>query len=142
MSSQGTFTLGFVLSLIGGVLIFVGGVLSFAWFSLGASSFGGFMGGFWGMMGGYQGMMGSLGVPFGSYGTLSLIGLVTGIVVILSASMLNLRPSEHVAWGTLVLVFSIVSFIDMGGFMFGAILGIAGGALTISCRPLSKTEGN
>jgi len=142
MSSQGTFTLGFILSLIGGVFILIGGVLSFMWFSLGASSFGGMMGGLMGMMGGYQSMMGSLGVPFGFMGSLSLIGLVTGVIIIISASMLNLRPAEHMAWGVIILIFSVISFIDMGGFMLGAILGITGGALAISCRPISKTGDN
>ncbi len=140
MSSQGTFTTGFILSLVSGILIVISAVLSFIWFSVGASTFGGFMGGFGGMMGGYQGMMGSLGIPFGNFGTLSLIGLVTGIIVIISAAMLNLRPSEHVAWGTLVIIFSVVSFVDMGGFMFGAIMGIAGGALAISYRPPCRTQ--
>ncbi len=140
MSSRGTVTLGFVFSLIGGVLILIGGVLSLSWFSFGASSFGGFMNGFWGMMGGYQGMMGSLGFPFGApYGYLALIGLVTGVIIIIGASMFNLRPTEHIAWGVIVLIFSVISFIDMGGFMFGAIFGITGGALAISCRSVSET---
>jgi hypothetical protein len=142
MSSQGTFTIGSILSFIGGISVLVGGALSFMWFSLGASSFGGMMGGFTGMMGGYQGMMGSLGAPFGFMGSLSLIGLVTGIIVIISASMLNLRPAEHMAWGIIILIFSVISFIDMGGFMLGAILGIIGGALAISCGPISKTGDN
>ena len=36
-----------------------------------------------------------------------------------------------------VLVFSIISFVGMGGFVLGALLGIAGGALALSWRPLS-----
>jgi hypothetical protein len=49
--------------------------------------------------------------------------------------MLNARPQEHTAWGIIVLIFSIVSFIGMGGFLIGAILGIAGGALALSLKP-------
>lgn len=85
-------------------------------------------------------MMGSLGVPFGFYGSLSLIGLVTGVIVIISASMFNLRPAEHIAWGVIILIFSVISFIDMGGFMIGAVFGITGGALAISCRAISETR--
>ena len=88
-----------------------------------------------GMMGGYQGMMGSFGLPFGLMGGLILVGLVSGIFVILGAVMLNSRPAEHTGWGTVILVFSITSFLGMGGFLIGAILGIVGGAFAISWRP-------
>jgi len=138
MSSQGTPITAFILSLIGGVLIFIGGVVSSMWFMSGGYNSGGMMGGFGGMMGGYQGMMGNWGVPFGFMGGLSLIGLVAGTLVIIGALMLNARPAEHTAWGVVILVFSIVSFLGMGGFFIGALLGIAGGALALSWRPISK----
>jgi len=82
-------------------------------------------------------MMGSLGVPFGLMGGLSLIGLASGILVVISAIMLNARPEEHTVWGTVILVFSIISFLGMGGFLIGAILGIVGGALALSWKPPS-----
>ena len=137
MSSQETPTTAFILSLIGGVLIFLGGVVSSMWFMSGGYNSWEMMGG-GGMMGGYQGMMGNWGVPFGFMGGLSLIGLVAGILVIIGALMLNARPAEHTGWGVVILVFSIVSFLGMGGFFIGALLGIAGGALTLSWRPVSK----
>ncbi len=94
---------------------------------------GGMMGGFGGMMEEHMGgMMGSLGVPFSFMFGLSLIGLVSGILVIIGAIMLNAHPTEHKAWGTIILVFSIISFLGMGGFFIGAILGIIGGALAVS----------
>ena len=130
MSSQETPITAFILSLIGGVLIFMGGVVSSLWFMSGGYNS-------WGMMGG-GGMMGGWGAPFGFMGGLSLIGLVAGILVIVGALMLNARPAEHTAWGVVILVFSIVSFLGMGGFFIGALLGIAGGALTLSWRPISK----
>lgn len=131
MSSQETPITAFILSLIGGVLIFMGGVVSSMWFMSGGYNS-------WGMMGGSGGMMGGWGAPFGFMGGLSLIGLVAGILVIVGALMLNARPAEHTAWGVVILVFSIVSFLGMGGFFIGALLGIAGGALTLSWRPISK----
>src|SRR3972149_1018215 len=130
MSLQETPITAFILSLIGGVLIFIGGVVSSMWFMSGGYNS-------WGMMGG-GGMMGGWGAPFGFMGGLSLIGLVAGILVIVGALMLNARPAEHTAWGVVILVFSIVSFLGMGGFFIGALLGIAGGALTLSWRPVSK----
>ena len=138
LSSQQTPITAFILSLIGGVLIFIGGVVSSIWFMYGGHGYGGMMGGFGGMMGGYQNMMDSFGFPLGFMGGLSLIGLVAGILVVIGALMLNARPAEHTAWGTIILVFSIISFIGMGGFFIGAILGIAGGAMALSWRPLSK----
>jgi hypothetical protein len=48
--------------------------------------------------------------------------------------MLNAHPEEHMTWGIMVLIFSIASFIGMGGYFIGAILGIAGGAIALSFR--------
>jgi hypothetical protein len=53
------------------------------------SSFGWMMGGLGGMMGGYQGMMGSLGFPFGFMQSFMLVGLVSGIIIMIGAVMLD-----------------------------------------------------
>jgi len=79
-------------------------------------------------------MMGSYGFSTGFMTGLSLIGLVSGTIVIIGAVMLNIRPAEHAMWGTVILVFSTISFVSMGGFFVGAILGIIGGAFAISWR--------
>ena len=118
----------FVLSLIGGVLMLLNGGMSFLMLTYYGADFGFF----WGMMGGYMGMMGSLGFPFGSFVGLTLVGLVCGIIVTIGALMLNSRPAEHRSWGIVVLIFSIISFVGMGGFFVGALIGIAGGALALS----------
>lgn len=128
--------IAFVLSLVGGVLMVINGGVMFMFFMAGGWGPGGIMGG---MMGGYQGMMGSLGFPFGFMGGLMLVGLVAGIVVTVSVVMLNARPAEHWAWGVVILVFSVISLLGMGGFLVGAILGIIGGAFAISWRPEQKT---
>ena len=119
-----------ILSLVGGLLIFVGSAVSIVWFSVGSAPFGGF----WGMMGGWHGMMGSYGVPYDYLLVLSVLGLVCGVIVVIGSFMLSLRPLEHVSWGVIVLVFSAVSFVSMGGWFVGAALGIAGGALGIAWR--------
>ena len=115
----------FVLSLTGGILMIIGGGITSIWFMSGGSGFGG-------MMGGMGGMMGSMGFPFGFMGGFSLIGLIAGILVVIGAIMLNSRPAEHTSWGTIILIFSIISFLGMGGFFIGAILGIVGGSLALS----------
>ena len=82
-------------------------------------------------------MMGGYGFPYGFMWGFSLVALIAGFIVILGAIMLQTRPAEHMLWGSIVLIFSIVSFIGMGGFMIGALLGIAGGALALSWRSRS-----
>jgi len=141
MSARQKPVTAFALSLAGGVLMFLSGGISSTWFMSGGIGVGGMMGGFGDMMGGFQNMMNSFqvmmsgfGIPFRFMGGLSLMGLVSGIFVIISALMLNARPSEHTAWGMMILVFSIISLLGMGGFYIGALLGIAGGAIALSWR--------
>ncbi len=113
-----------VLSLIGGVLILLGSTIGFSMPMYGWTGCG---------MGCFNWMMNPF-VPMGGW----LIGLASGILVIIGAVMLNARPAEHNVWGTIILIFSVISFIGRGGFLIGAILGIIGGALAIGSKPLAK----
>ena len=126
--SKNTNATAVILSLIGGALMLLNGGMSFMMLTYFGADFG-FM---WGMMGGYMGMMGSLGFPFGSFLGLMIVGLVCGIIVIIGALMLSSRPVERRSWGVVILIFSVISFLGMGGFYIGAILGVAGGALALS----------
>ena len=137
MGAQDKPVTAYILSLIGGLLILVGSIIAFTWFMYGGAVWGVYGGMMGGMMGGYQGMMGSFGVPLGFTLGFSLMGLVSGIIIIVSTIMLSTRPSEHVAWGTIILIFSVISFLGMGGFFVGAILGLVGGAFAISWKPKS-----
>src|SRR3990170_1390428 len=49
----------------------------------------------------------------------------------IGALMLNYRPAERRSWGIVILIFSVISFLGMGGFFIGAILGVIGGALAL-----------
>jgi hypothetical protein len=71
----------------------------------------------------------------GIVGTMGLFGLVSGVIVLASAVMLLTNLSYRRASGVLILVFSIMSFLGLGGFILGAILGIAGGILTLRWKP-------
>ena len=131
MSSQSMHTTAFILSLIGGIVIAAGSAIA-AFLSAFGSPYGTYYG-----MG--PGMMGGFGFGYG-YGSGWMIGfsvaaLVCGMLVVIGAIMLNARPAEHTAWGIIVLVFSIASFMGMGGYFIGAVLGIAGGALALTYRP-------
>jgi hypothetical protein len=64
-------------------------------------------------------------------------GLVCGAIVLVSATMLLARVGTRRTWGILILVFSVLSFVGLGGFIVGAILGILGGVLTLRWKPPS-----
>ena len=66
---------------------------------------------------------------------LAIVGLICGVLVLLGAIMLRLKPANKKAWGILIVVFSIPSVITGGGFIIGFILGIIGGALALSRKP-------
>jgi hypothetical protein len=137
MSEVEKLTIAVVFSLVAGILIVLGSIYTM-------------MRGIGMMGGGYSGMIGGLGGMMGwpAYGAMAgtwVLGLVSGIIVLISAIMLNIRPGQAThgmracctMWGTMILVFSIVSLfgVSMGGFLIGAILGIIGGALALSSRP-------
>jgi hypothetical protein len=132
MSTTEKPTAAFVLSLIAGLLIVLSGavksMIGFYWL-------GGMMGSFWGRRGGMMGypsfgMMGGLGFMSG------IVGLVFGVLVIVSSIMLNSKPEGHTTWGTLIVIFSALSvFGEMAGFGVGLILGLIGGVLAITWKP-------
>ena len=84
-------------------------------------------------------ILGSIYATIGGIGI--ILGVVSGIIVLISAFMLKIRPGEGtrglraccIWWGSIILVFSIVSLFggSVGGFLVGAILGIVGGALAL-----------
>ncbi len=133
MSKSSMQNTAFVLSLIGGTIIIVGSIIAVF-----LSAFGLPYGSYYGMG---PGMMGGYWFGYGStwmWG-LALVSLICGVLVLFGAIMLNARPQENLTWGILILVFSIASFIGMGGYFIGAILGLAGGAIALSYRRPSKS---
>ena len=117
-------TAAFVLSLIGGVFILLGGGTVTITGSYGFGMMGRFGGMDYGMMGPALGMMG-------------ILGLVFGAIVIIGAIMLNSKPEENTTWGTLIVLFSVLSIFGgaMGGFGIGLILSLIGGVLAITWKP-------
>lgn len=129
MSSNSTHTTAFTLSLIGGLIIVAGSLIETI-----LLTFGSYAGTYYGMG---AGMMS--GYDFYGYGSgwmtiFTLIALVFGIIVVIGAFLLNARPTEHMTWGIIILVFSLASFMGMGGYFIGAVLGLAGGAIALSYR--------
>jgi len=66
-------------------------------------------------------------------------GLVCGAIVLVSATMLLAKVGARRTWGILILVFSVLSFVGLGGFVVGAILGIVGGVLALRWKPRAFT---
>lgn len=71
-------------------------------------------------------------VPFAS---LTVVGLICGVLVLLGAMMLRRRPVNKKAWGIMIVLFSIPSVLTGGGFIIGFILGIMSGAKALSWKP-------
>src|SRR5262245_24423621 len=63
----------------------------------------------------------------GFVGLMGAFGLVSGAIVLISSVILLAKSGQPRTWGVLILVFSTLSFIGMGGFVVGAVLGIIGG---------------
>ena len=112
MASHERPTTAFVLSLIGGIFIILVGVLLSAAVATVAPVGGAFY---------------------------FLIILATSVMVLLGAAMLYVSPEHHTAWGIVIIVFSFVSILGLGGLLIGMILGIVGGALGISWKPAQAT---
>ncbi len=68
-------------------------------------------------------------------GIFGLWGVVCGIIMIVGGTMMNGHPNQHAMWGTIVLIFSILSLASSGGLIIGFILGLIGGASGIAWRP-------
>jgi len=132
-------TTAFILSLLAGIFIVLGGgmmTMFGSWMgNYGYRMMGGYggYGGWGGMMRPGFGMMGGLGYGFEFLGVL---GLIFGLIVIISALMLNNKPEQHSTWGILIIIFSVLSILGsaMGGFGIGLILGVIGGILAVTWK--------
>jgi hypothetical protein len=122
-------TVAFVLSLLAGLWMLAAG---------------GMMGGFgWGgMMGGQHGMAHWRGMGDWMWGrgvhafgmSWPWFGLVAGVVVLIGAVMLYVKPEQRRTWGLVILVISALNvFVGIGGLLAGA-LGVVGGAVAMSAK--------
>jgi hypothetical protein len=110
-------TAAMVLSLIGGILILIGGIVTLAFASLTV-----------GLIGGFTSILGAAAEALTISGA---IGVVFGIIIVALSLMLSSKPNKHAALGAVILILSIISILDGGGFIIGLVLGLIGGILAI-----------
>ena len=104
------------LSIAGGVMMITAGVFTAAHFSLFPN-----MGG---MMMGYQ--------MTNAFMLYSLWGIVCGVIITIVGYLMYKIPLKIKTWGVLVLIVSIASWFELGGFVMGSILATIGGIIAIS----------
>lgn len=134
MTANQGITFAYIVSLVGGLIISVFSIVNVLWYSYGAPNFGGYGSFISGLMDSYHNFMGSYGSSYGFLAGISLVAVICGVVVVMSAIMLRVHPEEHTVWAIVIIAFSIVSFVGMGGFFIGAILGIVGGLFVLATR--------
>ncbi len=132
MTSNQGITFAYIVSLVGGLIILITSIINVLWYSSGAPNFGGYGSFISGLMDGYHTFMGTYGSSYGFLAGISLVAVICGVVVLMSAINLRLNPRQQMIWAIVIIVFSIVSFVGMGGFFIGAILGIVGGVFILT----------
>lgn len=63
---------------------------------------------------------------------MSIVGLVSGIFIIISSIMIYEQPRHIRKLGVLIWGFAALSFFGSGGFIIGGILGVIGGFLAVT----------
>ncbi len=108
-------TAAFVLSLIGGIFVILGGLL---WVSIGS-------------------VLSFLSLDIGLNATvMGVIGLIFGLIMIVGGVMMYVKPPQHVMWGAIVLILTIVSIpFSFAGIVIGFILALIGGILGLVFKP-------
>lgn len=104
------------ISLVGGILMVLSGVLFLVWHTMFPQM---------NMMMGYSGFAGLVYYA-------STVGFACGAIIIFGAMMMLRRPENARVWGVLILLFSAISFLEGGGFIIGAILGIIGSVMALA----------
>jgi len=136
MSEKQGLMLASVISVAGAIIVLIFSLVNLVWFGSNAPDWGGFSDYMRNMMGDYHNFMGSYSTSTGFFTAISIVSFVCGIIVLMSALVLRIHPQEHFLWGVVIVVFSAISFVGMGGYFIGATFGIVGGVLSLTYKPL------
>jgi hypothetical protein len=69
--------------------------------------------------------------PSGALWLFFLIGLFSGGIVFASSILLKIRAKDRFLYGSLIIIFSVLSIFSGGGFIVGALLGLLGGIVAV-----------
>lgn len=101
----------FWLSVIGGVLILIEGII----FAIAGPVL----------------LAGTIDLGLGAL-IFGLVVIIHGVIIIGAAYALRTNPAQHVLYGAIIVIFSVLALVLAGGgFIIGSILGIIGGAWAI-----------
>lgn len=83
----------------------------------------------------------NFGLAISSARLSAVILILSGILVLVSAVVMSFRSHQYPAWGTVIIVFSVVGLFAGGNFITGAgsVLGIIGGLLAVTYRTSSRS---
>jgi len=114
------------LSLASGITILLGSILYF-WMYTFMSSF------IFGLEEHHHmmGVMMSFLWPSVAFWLFFLIGLFSGGIVFASSILLKIRSKDRFLYGSLIIIFSVLSIFSGGGFIVGALLGLLGGIVAV-----------
>jgi hypothetical protein len=119
-----------ILSSLSGIFIILGSVICSFWWNASRP-----LSWMEGMMPGWEESMHQWNIGNFAF-FITLLGIVFGAVIIVSAMALYTNPKQHQLWGTWILSLSVISIITcMGGMGIGLVLGIIGGILAILWKP-------
>ena len=125
-----------ILGLTAGSFILLGATMM-SMFTFGTANMMGAMSGMMSNMYGGTGM----GVMMDFAPVFSVIGFVSGVAVITGSVLLYNRPFENQVWGTMILIFSVISILGgMGGLLVGLVLGTMAGILGLTWKTFPATK--
>jgi hypothetical protein len=128
----------YAISLLAGILTFIGGLAKASTsgiikYTASGATFNNFVGN--------SVRSTNFGLAVSSAKISAVILILSGILVLVSAVVMSFRTHQYAAWGTIILVFSVVGLFAGGNFLtgVGSVLGIIGGLLAITYRTASRS---
>lgn len=128
LDPSGKPTVVYVLALISGLLIIIVSVYNlFRWFY---SPFAGWYPPMWCPMCGWA--MGRL--SWGFFIPFVLLHLASGVIILLAGYMAYANPANIQTWGTIIVIFSVLSLLSGWSLVIGAVLGLVSGILALTWK--------
>ena len=128
----------YALSLLAGILTFIGGLAKASTsgiikYTASGATFNNFIGN--------SVRSSNFGLAVASARISAVLLVLSGVLVLVSAVVMSFRSHQYPAWGTIIVVFSVVGLFAGGNFItgIGSVLGIIGGLLAITYRTAPRS---